>query len=165
MHPAIRAKVREIVRRIAIVSTEPTDAGEQMLTPFHKYGSVKCIRKKPVEAVSDIGDQFLFMVAAEKEGLIKVCVCTLSGVHKYTVPAQCTCQHVRFYCFVRVTTLSNRTSYICAFWIAELQGFSRRCLQSQQGFVNVECTHLSSPILLIAFHRLAVPLSVLMSCS
>lgn len=72
MHPVIRAKVRDIVKRIAIVSTEPTEAGEQMLTPFHKYGSIKRIRNKPVLDMLGAFDQFLFMVAAEKEGLIKV---------------------------------------------------------------------------------------------
>jgi hypothetical protein len=75
MHPVIRAKVREIVKRIAVVSTEPTEAGELMLTPFHKYGSVKRIQNKPVYEMLDqhAFDQYLFMVAAEKEGLITVC--------------------------------------------------------------------------------------------
>lgn len=84
MHPVIRAKVREIVRRIAVVNTEPTEAGEQILTPFHKYGNAKRIRGKPVEKILRIeidpaeedelgpSEQFLYMVAAEKEGLIKV---------------------------------------------------------------------------------------------
>lgn len=72
-HPIIRTKVREIVKRIAIVSTMPTDIGAQTLNPFHKYGRVKHIRGKPVTEVLVCAEQFLLMVAAEKEGLVKVC--------------------------------------------------------------------------------------------
>lgn len=77
--PLICAKVREIVREIAVVSTTPTEVGTQVLTPFHKHGSVKRIRDKPAGAIlQDFPEQFLHMVAAEKEGLVKVS-CLLAG--------------------------------------------------------------------------------------
>lgn len=73
--PLIRAKVREIVREIAVVSTTPTDVGTQVLTPFHKHGEVKRIRDKPAGAIiHEYPHQFLHMVAAEKEGLVKVSI-------------------------------------------------------------------------------------------
>lgn len=99
-HPLMRRKVREIVKRIAVVSTEPTDAGEQMLTPFHKYGSVKRIRGKPVVprpppapdgGVLDSFDQYLFMVAAQKEGLVKVCYSTTERVCSLDCFCLCVC--------------------------------------------------------------------------
>lgn len=72
--PLIRAKVKEIVTEIAVISTMPTEVGAQVLTPFHKHGAVKRIRDKPAQAILlDFPDQFLQMVAAEKEGLVKVC--------------------------------------------------------------------------------------------
>eukprot|EP00892_Ulva_mutabilis_P012129 jgi/Ulvmu1/9289/UM050_0038.1 len=74
-HPLIRAKVKEIVTEIAVVSTTPTEVGTQVLTPFHKHGPVKRIREKPARAIIyDFPEQFLHMMAAEKEGLVKVTV-------------------------------------------------------------------------------------------
>jgi hypothetical protein len=85
-NPVIRAKVREIVRVLATVSTEPTDVGAQTLDPFHKHGCVKRIRDKPaLRLILDDKEQYLHMVAAEKEGLIKVRCLGRVGSHAYTI--------------------------------------------------------------------------------
>lgn len=55
----------------AMFIAAPTLSGEAVLTPFHPYGTVRHIHKKPVKKFID-HDQFLLIAAAEKEGLLKV---------------------------------------------------------------------------------------------
>jgi hypothetical protein len=69
----VRAKVRELVRWHAQVSTKPTSDGEQILDPFHVHGCVKRIEGKPIEALMENSpQQWLHMLEAEAGKLITV---------------------------------------------------------------------------------------------
>ena len=48
---------------------EPTTAGESAVNPFHPYGRVKRLTRKPLSSFKD--DEWLCVTLAEKEGLIK----------------------------------------------------------------------------------------------
>jgi hypothetical protein len=67
-----RAVVRDIYWRHAVVSTNPTPAGRDTLDPFHVFGGVKHLRKKPMHAFTD--DCFLRIVAASKGGFLEYTV-------------------------------------------------------------------------------------------
>ena len=59
-----------VLQRRALVSTEPTAAGESGLDPFHPLGAVKRLHRKPLEEFEG-SDQFLRLMQAEKEGLVR----------------------------------------------------------------------------------------------
>uniref|UniRef100_A0A061RB87 Transcription elongation factor SPT6 n=1 Tax=Tetraselmis sp. GSL018 TaxID=582737 RepID=A0A061RB87_9CHLO len=74
--------VRQEVRRLMLthqdafrctISTEPTARGEEVLDPFHVYGSVKRLRDKPLDRFQG-SEQYLYIKMAEAEGLITATV-------------------------------------------------------------------------------------------
>jgi transcription elongation factor SPT6 len=69
--PAVRRAVREAFRRHAVVSTDPTPAGDAALGPFHPLGPAKRLRAKPLRRFEGT-DLFLRVLAAEAGGLVTV---------------------------------------------------------------------------------------------
>ena len=75
-----------LLQRRALVTTEPTAAGEAGLDPFHPLGAVKRLHRKPLHEFEG-SDQFLRLVQAEKEGLVRrrsPCCCCLLPCHHAT---------------------------------------------------------------------------------
>jgi transcription elongation factor SPT6 len=86
--PSIRQQARDFMEACAVVSVEPTDKGQIIIDQFHLYSvcnlihslrgnlifqSFKFLDQKPVMAFKE-SPQFLHMLQAEEEGLIKIIV-------------------------------------------------------------------------------------------
>lgn len=69
--PAIRAHVRAAYNKAARLTATPTDDGERVIDPFHKYGAIKRLRNKPLYEL-ETSDAYLRLRAAEREGLLTV---------------------------------------------------------------------------------------------
>ncbi|KAK9807078.1 hypothetical protein WJX73_001549 [Symbiochloris irregularis] len=67
----VKAWLRQQVEQLMQVSTDPTEAGESQLDPFHQLGTVKRLRKKPFPSFSR-SDAFVKIHQAEAEGLLTV---------------------------------------------------------------------------------------------
>lgn len=71
--PAIRNSVRQYFYANAVITTNPTSAGESTLSPFHPLGLVKRLSNKPLSSF-DGTDVFLRILNAEKDGLITMTI-------------------------------------------------------------------------------------------
>lgn len=70
--PAVREYVRTFYTERAVVSTRPTQEGNEAIDPFHQYAGVKWLVEKPVGAFDDA--QWLLIQKAEEEKLLEVTV-------------------------------------------------------------------------------------------
>ncbi|GJP64948.1 hypothetical protein CLOP_g21880 [Closterium sp. NIES-67] len=70
IEPKVREHVREIFNKRAIVSTNPTPRGRQVIDTFHRFAGIERLKEKPVGEFHD--DQWLLIAKAETEGLIQV---------------------------------------------------------------------------------------------
>ncbi|KAK9852135.1 hypothetical protein WJX84_004569 [Apatococcus fuscideae] len=67
--PGVRQHLRAYFMEKAVVTTEPTEAGEATLDPWHTLGKVKRLEKKPLPSFENT-DKFLYIVRAEEDKLI-----------------------------------------------------------------------------------------------
>ncbi|CAI5486870.1 unnamed protein product [Closterium sp. Naga37s-1] len=70
IEPKVREHVREIFNKRAIVSTNPTPRGRQVIDTFHRFAGIERLKDKPVGEFRD--DQWLLIAKAESQGLVKV---------------------------------------------------------------------------------------------
>ncbi|KAH0788447.1 transcription elongation factor SPT6 [Histomonas meleagridis] len=72
-NPFLLNSIREIIRPLITVSTEPTETGEEspLMLPYGKYGIVKRIKNK-LTVSFESSDKWLIIEEAERRGLLKV---------------------------------------------------------------------------------------------
>ncbi|KAL7424162.1 Transcription elongation factor spt6 [Cryptotrichosporon argae] len=69
--PTIRQQARDFVEACGVVTVTPTERGMTVIDAYHAYFTFKFLTNKPIELFKDT-PQFLHMLAAEAEGLIKI---------------------------------------------------------------------------------------------
>ncbi|WFC97997.1 Transcription elongation factor spt6 [Malassezia yamatoensis] len=70
--PLLRRDVRSLFRTSALMDVEPTDRGMTRIDESHPYYNFKFLRAKPVAAIVQNASQFLQIVHAEEERLVRV---------------------------------------------------------------------------------------------
>lgn len=70
--PLLRRDVRQLFRTSALLDVEPTERGMTRIDESHPYYNFKFLRAKPVAAIVQNASQFLQIVQAEEERLVRV---------------------------------------------------------------------------------------------
>ncbi|KAK4686395.1 transcription elongation factor SPT6, partial [Tremellales sp. Uapishka_1] len=71
--PTIREQARQFVEACGVVSVTPTEKGMAIIDEYHIYYTFKFLTQKPIMMFKD-SPQFLHMLNAEEEGLIKISI-------------------------------------------------------------------------------------------
>lgn len=75
--PCVRLRMRDIYRSYATLSTEPTEKGDTVITPFHELFGYSFLKEKPISDLFELQSDattYVRLMKAQADGLIRVTI-------------------------------------------------------------------------------------------